>query len=116
MERLIFKICGRAEWTAAEAAGVYEGSEHDRADGFIHFSTAPQLAGTLAKHYMDQDDLLLIAFEAAAFGDALKWEPARNGDLFPHLFAPLPTSEALWTKPLQLGADGVHSLPDGVLP
>lgn len=111
MEKLIFKICERTEWMAAERAGLYHGSDHDRADGFIHFSTAPQLPGTLAKHYADRDNLVVIAFDAAAFGDALKWEPARDGALFPHLYEPLPCTKALWTRTLVLGADGIHILP-----
>jgi uncharacterized protein (DUF952 family) len=108
---LIFKICSEDEWNAAKASGAYEGSEHDRRDGFIHFSTEGQLAGTLAKHYAGRGNLLLIAFEADALGDGLKWEPARGGDLFPHLYAPLPTAAALWAKPLPLGGDGRHILP-----
>ena len=116
MDQLIFKICDHAEWAAAEQAGVYHGSDHDLADGFIHFSTASQLPGTLAKHYTGRDGLVLIAFDAAAFGDELKWEPARGGELFPHLYAPLKTGLALWTTPLPLDEQGVHILPPEISP
>ena len=44
----IFKIMPRAEWGRADA---YEGSAHDRADGFLHFSTGPQLPETLRRYY-----------------------------------------------------------------
>jgi uncharacterized protein (DUF952 family) len=108
---LIFKICDRAEWDDAVATGTYAGSAHDQRDGFIHFSTAAQLSGTLAKHYAGRDGLLLVALDAEALGPALKWEPARDGDLFPHLYASLPTSVALWTKPLPLDVNGTHVLP-----
>ena len=68
---LIFKVVPRAEW---EAAGEdYRGSAHDQADGFLHFSTAPQLATTLRLYYAGQDDLLLIAVEADRLGAALKY-------------------------------------------
>ena len=60
------------------------------ADGFIHFSTAEQAVETAARHFAGQDDLLLIAVDAAALGDALKYEVSRGGALFPHLYAPLP--------------------------
>ena len=113
---LIFKICDADEWEATKAADLYHGSAHDQRDGFIHFSTASQLPGTLAKHYAGRDNLLLIAFETDALGEALKWEAARDGDLFPHLYAALPASLALWAKPLVLGADCVHVLPDGMGP
>lgn len=96
----IFKVCGTAEWAAAEERGSYEGSADDRQDGFIHFSTLTQLAGTLARHFPGRDDLVLVAVKAEALGRALKWEPSRGGELFPHLYAALPLSAALWAKPL----------------
>lgn len=107
---VIFKVASQEEWSAADD-GLYRGSAHDRRDGFIHFSTAEQLAGTLAKHYAGQNGLLLIAIDPAALGVALKWEEARNGDLFPHLYASLPVTAALWTRLLPLGEDGIHIIP-----
>ena len=108
---LIYKICGGTEWGEAEASGSYPGSEHDRRDGFIHFSTAAQLTGTLAKHYPGRADLLLIAVDADLLGGALRWEPARDGDLFPHLYGALPAAAALWTQALKIGSTGDHILP-----
>ena len=83
---LIYKICGRAEWAAAEAAGVYAGSADDVRDGFIHFSTLEQVPGTHARHFAGRDDLVLITVRVDALGPALKWEPSRGGALFPHLY------------------------------
>ena len=102
---LIFKIVPRGEWDAVGAD--YHGSAHDRADGFLHFSTAPQLAATLRLYYAGQDDMVLIAVEAERLGMALKWEhsPSRGED-FPHLFAALPRSAVEWTKPLARDASG----------
>jgi uncharacterized protein (DUF952 family) len=108
---LIYKICGKDEWGAAETSGFYPGSDHDRRDGFIHFSTISQLPGTLAKHFAGRDDLLLIAVDADALGAALRWEPARDGDLFPHFYGELPIAAALWTQPLKVGSTGHHILP-----
>jgi len=107
----IYKVCGADEWAAAEGWGNYEGSADDRRDGFIHFSTAAQLAGTLARHFAGRDGLVLIAVEADGLGEALKWEASRGGDLFPHLYGALPVSAALWTKPLSLDANGRHVIP-----
>lgn len=107
----IYKVCGAAEWAQAEASGRYEGSADDRRDGFIHFSTASQLAGTLARHFSGRDGLLLIAVDGDGLGAALTWEASRGGALFPHLYAALPVSAALWTKALPIGADGRHVLP-----
>ena len=108
---LIFKICGEAEWRDAEARGVYRGSAVDEQDGFIHFSTADQLAETAAKHFAARVDLLLIAVEAEALGAQLRFEPSRGGALFPHLYAALPLSAVRFVEKLPLGADGRHRLP-----
>ena len=107
----IYKIMPAAEWAAAKAAGVYEGSAHDRRDGFIHFSTAAQAAETAAKHFARQPDLVLLAVDAAPLGAALKWEPSRGGALFPHLYAPMPASAVIDVHELPLGADGRHIFP-----
>lgn len=111
MDTRIYKIMGHAEWAAAEIAGVYDGSEHDRRDGFIHFSTGAQAAETAAKHFAGRDDLLLLTIDAAPLGEALKWEPSRGGALFPHLYAALPLSAVAEVRELPLGADGTHSFP-----
>jgi uncharacterized protein (DUF952 family) len=106
---LIFKIVPRAEW---EAAGdMYEGSTHDRADGFLHFSTGPQLAETLRRHYAGQDDLMLVAVDTMLLGEALRWEyaPSRGTD-FPHLYGPLPRPAVRWTRALTREADGLFDL------
>ena len=105
---LIFKIAGAAEWRAAEAAGVFTGAAVDRADGYIHFSTAAQVAETAAKWFAGRDDLVLAAIDAEALGTDLRWEPSRGGALFPHLYASLPFSAVRWTRALPLGADGRH--------
>ena len=80
-------------------------------DGFIHLSTREQIAGTLAKHFSGQHDLLLIQFDTRDLGDALRWEASRGGALFPHLYDALPTAAGVRTFALTLGADGVHLLP-----
>ncbi len=109
---LIYKICPASEWRDAERGGQFSGSAVDLADGFIHFSSAAQVAETAARHFRGQDDLVLVAVDADKLGPALKWEPSRGGDLFPHLFAPLPVKAALWCKTLAMRADGTHELPD----
>lgn len=78
-----------------KAKGVFEGAAIDLTDGFIHFSTAKQAAETAARHFSGQVDLLLIAVDGAALGDKLVYEPSRGGDLFPHLYAPLPLTAVL---------------------
>jgi uncharacterized protein (DUF952 family) len=102
----IFKICSVDEWTAALAAGVYRGSADDQRDGYIHFSTTEQATETARKYFSNRRDLLLIAFDTAALGGDLRWEPSRGGALFPHLYADLPTAKAIGTYQLMLSGDG----------
>ena len=109
---LIYKICPQSLWPEAEAAGAFEGSPVDRADGYIHFSTAAQTPETASRHFGGQAGLLLIAVEAERLGEALRHEPSRGGDLFPHLYEPLPLAAVRWVKPLPLGSDGRHVFPD----
>ncbi|HEY0106555.1 MAG TPA: DUF952 domain-containing protein [Rhizomicrobium sp.] len=109
----IYKIATAADWTEAGRAGRFDGSAHDKADGFIHFSTASQLAETLRLYYAGQDGLLLVAVDEAALGPALKWEHAPSrGEDFPHLFASLPLSAVRWVRPIGRDAEGAAILPE----
>jgi uncharacterized protein (DUF952 family) len=108
----IYKILGRAEWERAQAQGVFEGSAVDLADGFIHFSTAAQAGETARRHFAGQTDLVVLAIEADDLGEALVWEPSRGGDLFPHLYAALPTGKVLAVTDAAPGEDGVPQLGD----
>ena len=110
----IFHMCRAEEWAEAQAGGLYPGSSQDRADGFIHFSTAGQLPVSAAKHRAGQAGLLLLTVDATALGHALRWEASRGGQLFPHLYGPLPVAAARRVDPLPLGADGLHRLPPHV--
>jgi hypothetical protein len=108
---VIYKICPAGLWREAEADGLFRGAPVDLADGYIHFSTAAQARETAARHFAGQADLVLVAVTVAALGPDLKWEPSRGGDLFPHLYAPLPVSAVASVVPLPLGAGGAHVFP-----
>jgi uncharacterized protein (DUF952 family) len=107
----IYKICEAAQWAQAERDGAFCGSAVDLADGYIHFSTAAQVADTAARHFAGISDLVLVAVGAEDLGGALKWETSRGGALFPHLYGPLPTAAARWVQTLLLDDGGRHVLP-----
>ena len=110
MSELIFKIVPRAEWQAD--SGDYHGSAHDKADGFLHFSTASQLPETLRRYYAAQDDLMLVAVDSKALGAALKWEYSQSrGEDFPHLYAPLSPDAIKWARLIKKDATGEFLLP-----
>ena len=110
--RIIYKICPQLLWRKAEKAGFFVGAPIDIQDGYLHFSTAEQVRETAARHFAGQRDLLLIAIDADSLGHALRYEPSRGGDLFPHLYAHLPLSAVRWVKPLPLDNDDQHVFPD----
>jgi uncharacterized protein (DUF952 family) len=107
---LIYKLLDRPAWNAALVEGVFKGSAVDLADGFIHFSTAAQVAETARRHFSGHADLMMVAVDADTLGEALRWEPSRGGELFPHLYGPLSTAAAVSVLPLTLGPDGAHDL------
>ena len=107
----IYRLLSGQAWSEALAGGAFAGSEHDLRDGFIHFSTAAQLAETAAKHYSGRRDLVLLRVPVAALGSALRWERSRGGQLFPHLYGVLETRLVTRVEPLALDAQGAHVLP-----
>ena len=106
----IFKILPGPEWRAALAVGRFEGSAIDRADGFIHFSTADQAAETARRYFRDQPDLMVLVVEAATLGARLRWEPSRGGALFPHLYGALGCDQVIAARNALLGPDGLPDL------
>ena len=110
----IFKVITTQDWQAAQQAGHYEGSADDKRDGFIHFSTAEQLAETLRKHFAGARDLMLLYVRDASIEprEALRWEPSRGGALFPHLYGVLPLAAVQRVEALTLDARGLHVLPE----
>lgn len=107
--RLVYKICSIAEWTGAEAAGAFTGSSVDHADGFIHLSTARQIRVTAERHFAGREDLIIVALADKSL-KGLKWEPARGGGLFPHVYGAIPISAARSVQPLPL-KNGAHVFP-----
>lgn len=108
---MIFKIFRPSEWHAFAESGEFAGSADDIRDGFIHFSYADQVAGTLERHFANDEMIVLVAFDEAAFGDALKAEASRGGALFPHIYGTV-TKQGItaWAR-LQRGHRG-FSLPE----
>lgn len=111
---LAYKILARDEWQAALAAGVYRGSALDLSDGFIHLSTAAQARETARRYFAGQADLVVLTVETEDFGAAVKWEPSRGGDLFPHIYGVIEPAQVRAVDEAPLDAAGVPIL--GMLP
>ena len=110
--RRIYKICPASAWREAERQGVYRGSADDARDGFIHFSLPEQVAETARKHFAGQAGLFLVAVDADALGDALRFEPSRNGELFPHLYGELDLGAVTGVHEMHARSDGSHDIPE----
>jgi len=110
----IYKLLPRDLWLEAEERGRFEGSAVDAADGFIHFSTGAQLRETARRHFAGERHLVLVAVDPATLGPALRWERSRGGDLFPHLYDPLPLGAVLYVEDVETDAGGAHHFPDSV--
>jgi uncharacterized protein (DUF952 family) len=110
--RTIYKICPASAWREAERLGVYRGSADDLRDGFIHFSSASQVAETAKKHFFGQTGLFLIEVDADVLGDALRWEVSRGDQLFPHLYGELDLGAVTAILDLRARSDGNHDIPE----
>ncbi len=108
---IAYKILTAAQWAGFAAHGVFAGAPIDLADGYVHMSTAAQLAETLDKHFAGQHGLVVAAVDLAVLGDAVRWEASRGGALFPHLYADLPLSAVRAHGPLQRAPSGAVLLP-----
>jgi len=108
---LIYKVLRPDELAAFERSGATRGAPVDLADGFVHFSTAAQLPGTLTRHFAGENHLTLVAVSSDRLGAALRWEPARGGDRFPHLYRPLRREDVAWIQAVRDGPDGPLAPP-----
>ena len=111
----LYTICSQHSWSQALKTGHLPSSRDDARDGYVHLSAAHQVRGTLERHFAGQTDLVLLVITAARLPrGALRWEPARNGELFPHLYAELRTELVVEALALPL-ADGERQLlPQGL--
>ncbi len=107
---LIYKIFRADEWADLQAKGATDGAPIDVSDGFVHFSTAAQASETAAKHFAGVEGLTLLACDANAMGDDLRWEISRGGALFPHLYRQIRMSDVIWARALPFDGQA-HQFP-----
>lgn len=105
----IYKILLPAEWARFEAAGVFDGSPLDRADGYVHLSTREQVADTAARFFAGEPELVVLAVDETPLAAALEWEMSGPRGPYPHLYAPLPMSAVVEVHRVA-GAGGVAAL------
>ena len=115
VNKQVYKILTTSEWAEAKSLGEIE-TALDRRDGFIHLSTAQQLAGTLAFYFKDFDSLILLQINTKDFKDEIIFEKAatagdRSGK-FPHLYGILKVEKIINKWEIKRDA---FSLPDEII-
>lgn len=110
-DRIVYKVMSTVELQQMQRDGVFHGSRVDMTDGYIHMSCGAQLAATLEKHFGGVAGLMLVAVDLSQLGDAVRWEPARGGELFPHLYGPLRIEAVVSIGAVERAADGAVKLP-----
>ncbi|WP_174274586.1 DUF952 domain-containing protein [Sphingomonas bacterium] len=109
-ETIAYKVL-TADQMAALEQGRFRGAPIDLGDGYVHLSTAAQLAETIDRHFAGQTGLHVAAVDLEALGDAVKWEASRGGQSFPHLYGALTLETILAYGPLEREPDGAIRLP-----
>lgn len=110
-DQIVYKIMSAVELRRMQCDGVFRGSPVDIADGYIHLSCGSQLVETLDKHFSGIDGLMLAAVDLSLLGDSVRWEPARGGQLFPHIYGVLPREAVTSVAVVERRPDGAVKLP-----
>jgi uncharacterized protein (DUF952 family) len=110
-DRIAYKIMTATELQQMQRDGMFHGSPVDMADGYIHLSCGSQLAATLDRHFSGVEGLMLVAVDLSHLRDSVRWEPARAGELFPHIYGHLPVEAVVSVAPVERTADGAVRLP-----
>jgi len=117
---LLYKIMSAALWGRAEAEGRVPWAEIDRADGFVHLSSAEQVRETARLHFSGQSNLVLLSVDPSGIPPSfLRWEPSRGGASFPHVYGDIPLSAVVAVAPLPSSEAGFvfpPGVPDGPAP
>ena len=106
----IFHITTAGEWRSALEVGTY--TAPSLADeGFIHTSTVDQVPGTAERYYTEVPDLVLLVIDPDAVSAEIKWEEARPGDVYPHIYGELEPAAVIRVVPFGPQPDGTYVVP-----
>ena len=113
----VYKVLRANEWEIASKTGKIV-TDIDNVDGFIHLSTAVQLAATLSFFFQDSDEVFLLQLDLEKLDkDKLLYEEpypneGKRQSAFPHLYSELRTDQIANVWNLERGA---FNLPEEVL-
>lgn len=108
---LIYHIANAADWQQAQASGEYRKSTRGRTleqQGFIHASTAEQVAPVANAVYVGDQGLLVLVIDETRVKPAIVYEPVPDWDKpFPHIYGPLNINAVVKTFPLPQDDQGL---------
>jgi uncharacterized protein (DUF952 family) len=113
----IHHIALKDEWDDAVGAGEYRRSTRGLSleeVGFIHCSTAAQVAGTLERFYGDEPSALVLLTIGVDLLAAEVRHEAVGDERFPHVYGPIEVAAVVEVQPLERDASGAFVLPAGI--
>ena len=106
----IYHIAAAADWERARRDGQYTTSTRGLTlaeQGFIHASTAGQVALVANAFYQDAPDLLLLVIDPGRVAAEIRYEPVPGqARPYPHIYGPLNIDAVVQTRPFEPGPDG----------
>ena len=93
LDQPLFHLALKGDWEQARETGTYQWSTRGMRlveVGFIHCSWQEQVAKTFERFYADAGDVLLLEIDPTRLTAPLRADAIPTGELFPHLYGPLP--------------------------
>ena len=93
LDQPLFHLALKGDWEQARETGTYQWSTRGMRlveVGFIHCSWQEQVAKTFERFYADAGDVLLLEIDPTRLTAPMRADAIPTGELFPHLYGPLP--------------------------
>ncbi len=113
----IYHLALPADWASAAGSGPYAVSTRGLSladEGFIHCSFAHQVEPVANRWYRDLDELVIVRLDPERLTAEVRVEPSSDGsgELFPHVYGPIPAAAVAETTAWAREAGQDWRLPD----
>ena len=93
VDQPLFHLALKGDWEQAQDSGTYQWSTRGMRlteVGFIHCSWQEQVPKTFERFYADAGEIVLLEIDPTRLNSPLRADAIPTGELFPHLYGPLP--------------------------